>query len=106
MRLFTSFWANRELADVDATLVSVSRGAPRWSLPFTYRRLPAFAPGDRAWREADKERFEAAYVTQLEELGAERILTDLERLAAGKAAVLLCWERLDAPGEWCHRRLL
>lgn len=30
----------------------------------------------------------------------------LEEISAGKPAILLCWERLDKPGEWCHRQQL
>ncbi len=101
VEIYTSHWRSPLLADADAVFVSISRGQPRWPLPFAYRRLPALAPGDRAWREEDTERFEAAYAAQLEALGAERVLADLERIAAVRAAVLLCWER---PHEgYCHR---
>ncbi len=84
--------------------MSISRGEPRWRLPFAYRRLRALAPGDEAWRAPDRQRFEEAYTAQLEELGAERIMGDLEQISeehGGKPLCLLCWER--PTDDYCHR---
>ncbi len=106
MRLYTSFWSNPELRDLDAVPVSISRGRPRWSLPYRYRRYDELAPDDHTWAQEDRESFERSYLAQVEELGAERILADLRRISeehGGKALCLLCWER---PGQWCHRRVL
>ena len=44
MELCTSHWRSPILANVDAQVVGISRGTPRWSLPFKYRKLPALAP--------------------------------------------------------------
>ena len=104
--VFTSHWRSPLLEDADAVRVSISRGQPRRSLPFRYRRLPELAPDDRTWAEETEEGFGASYARQLEELGAPAILERLERIAGGKTLVLLCWERLADPDEWCHRRLL
>jgi hypothetical protein len=103
LRIFTSFWMNQELGGVDAVMVSTSRGRPRWSLPFSYRRLDELAPGDAAWREQEQEAFEGAYRAQLEALGVEKIVSDLEGIGDGRPLVALCWEK---PGQFCHRRLL
>lgn len=61
------------------------------------------APNDQTWVLEDLEAFEASYLRQLEDLGPERILADLERIGRGRPVVMLCWER---PGEFCHRRVL
>jgi hypothetical protein len=37
-------------------------------------------------------------------LGAERVLADLERISGERAAVLLCWERVNEP--FCYRWIL
>ena len=102
MRLFTSFWSNPELRDLDAVIVSISRGEPRWPLPFTYRRLRELAPDNETWKHQDRESFERSYIAQLEEVGATAILERLERISgARRPVVMLCWER---PGdEVCHR---
>lgn len=106
IELFTSHWRNRDLTDIDAVIVGVSRGTPRRAPGYRYRVLRSLAPNDRAWNTNHQEEFEQAYLDQLEELGAERILADLGRIGAGKPVVCLCWERLADPGEWCHRRML
>ena len=111
IEVYTSHWRNPLLEDVDAVIVSISRGQPRWRLPFRYRRLRSLAPGDEAWQTEDEEAFEASYRAQLDALGAETILADLERINqeyGGKPLCLLCWERLDGSDldEWCHRRVL
>ena len=66
----------------------------------------SLAPGDAAWNAPDRRSFEKSYRTQLEELGAERILDDLERVSGGRPVVAVCWERLDESGAWCHRTML
>ena len=104
--VFTSHWRNAELADLDCVPVGISRGEPRWKLGFRYRRYPVLAPDGLTWTQEDLGKFAASYVRQLEALGAGRILSDLERIADGKAAVMLCWEKLADPDEYCHRRTL
>ena len=103
MRVFTSHWRNPELRDLDATIIGISRGTPRWDAGFRYRRFWGLAPDDATWAHEDLEAFETSYRAQLERLGAGGILADLERIAGDGAAVLLCWEK---PGEFCHRRVL
>lgn len=104
--LYTSHWRSPILADVDAQIVSISRGQPRWKLPFSYRRLDALAPDDRTWALEDRESFEASYLGQLEALGADRVLGDLDRVAGNRPTIMLCWERLEDPDEYCHRLTL
>lgn len=87
-------------------MISISRGQPSWSLPFRYRRYDALAPDDRTWTQEDAGRFEASYLRQLEEIGAEPILSRLEQIGGGRPCVLLCWERLANRDEYCHRRTL
>ncbi len=106
MQMFTSHWRNRELAHVDATIIGVSRGTPRRSPRYRYRVLRLLAPNDHAWAQQERDGFERAYLAQLEELGPERIMERLEALAGGRPAILVCWERLTSPDEWCHRTAL
>jgi hypothetical protein len=66
--------------------------------------LRSLAPSDETWASKDLREFEESYVRQLEALGAEKILTDLERIGGGRPCVCLCWERPHEP--FCHRWVL
>ncbi len=104
-QLFTSYWSNRALAEVDAAKVSISRGQPRWPLPFAYRRATLLAPSRETFELRSDEAFEEAYLRQLKETGTEKIEALLKRIShdeGGGPLILLCWEK---PGEVCHRRM-
>ncbi len=99
--IFTSFWSNPLLGEVDAVMVSTSRGRPRWSLPFRYGRLDELAPSDEVWNT--DEGWRDLYRDQLDRLGTAALLERLAGLSGGKACVLLCYERDPAD---CHRGVL
>jgi hypothetical protein len=102
LELYTSHWRNRELAELDTSIIGISRGTPRGNPGFRYKVLRSLAPSKETFAIEDRNRFEAAYTAQLEELGIECILAELVRIGGGRPGVLLCWERPE-PGEWCHR---
>ena len=107
IRVLTSHWRSPLLRDADAQIVSISRGQPRWSLPFRYRRYDELAPSDRTWAQQDQWAFRASYEQQLREIGARTILQRLAEIGAGRSCVLLCWERDPTDHETpCHRRYL
>lgn len=103
MRLYTSRWANKSLAELECAPVGISRGVPRFSTGYKYRLVRELAPGDAAWNAPDWESFQAAYVRQLEELGTEAILDRLERIGDGLPVVMLCYEQDPCD---CHRNTL
>jgi len=106
VELYTSHWHNKELADLAAVPIAISRGKPRWRLPYRFRVLGQLAPAREIFGIEDPDKFAAAYLTQLEELGVEKVVSDLVRISAqhgGRPLVLLCWEK---PGQPCHRRAL
>ncbi len=105
MEVYTSRWANRDLADLACVPVGISRGVPRFALPYQYRRVSELAPDDQAWAEQDPEAFRLSYLRQLGEIGADAILGRLERVSGGLPVVCLCYEDVHA-GESCHRRYL
>ena len=93
--LFTSSWTNSELGSLNAQMVAISRGKPRWKLPFRHRVLSDLAPSREAFGLEDPAQFESVYRSGLEEIGLEKILEALERIrrdSGGRALVLLCWE--------------
>lgn len=56
----------------------------------------------------DRAEFEAAYRARLERFGVDKIRRVLEAFACAANAegvVLLCYEDLDDPDQWCHRTM-
>lgn len=106
-KLFSSRWANKELAELECQPVGISRGIPRFGTGYRYRLARALAPDDEAWaHKGDEGAFRAAYLRQLEGLGLDAILRRLagiSREAGGMPLVLLCY---DPPGEFCHPHVL
>jgi Protein of unknown function, DUF488 len=105
--LYTSRWQNEKLADLDVVLVGISRGTPRFKLPYRYRQLRLLAPSKETFALREDKEFDKAYVAGLEKIGVERIAEALRRLSyeqGGKPLILLCYEDVHA-GEDCHRRM-
>src|SRR4028119_1130560 len=75
VELFTSRWANKELAELRCQPVGISRGTPRFKTGFRYKLARELAPDDAAWALVDQEEaFRASYIRQLEGLGLDIIL--------------------------------
>jgi hypothetical protein len=103
VELFTSRWQNRDLAHLDCTPLGISRGLPRWKLPYRYRMMRSLAPSREAFAIEDAAEFERVYVAGLEEIGVERIVAEIGRISAeegGRPLALLCYE--EDPSQ-CHR---
>lgn len=90
--------------------ISIARGAPRGMEGFkVYRKLN---PG--SWfREPefynDQERYRERYFSEiLAPLNPQHVWDELQRLVAGQGhpPVLLCYENISKPGQWCHRRMV
>ncbi len=104
--IYTSRWADKSLAHLRCQPVGISRGNPRWKLPYRYRVARWLAPDDETWQHEDWDDFAASYRRQLDELGPDAIMGRLARISeetGGAALVLLCFE--EAPQD-CHRGLL
>ena len=87
----------------DHIRIGISRGAPR-RMTAGYRRYKTLAPGP--WFDsAGIDEYYSRYRTEiLGPLDPHKVRDDLDRLAAGRIPVLLCYER---PGgaDWCHRAM-
>ena len=107
MELYTSRWANRDLVHLDVVPVGISRGVPRWPLPYRYKLLRLLAPSRKAFALQDLVEFEQAYLAGLEKIGAEKIAQALLKIShehGGKPLALLCYENTH-DGDTCHRRM-
>ena len=107
MEIYTSRWANKELAHLDVVPVGISRGVPRWPLPYRYKLLRLLAPSRETFELRDLQEFEQAYLAALEEIGVKKIARALQKISdehGGRSLALLCYENILA-GETCHRRM-
>jgi hypothetical protein len=109
LQLATSrFHAPERITASGLVPVGIVVSPPRWPLRFEPAgNLTPLAPVGLREIE-DRDEFERGYVERLERFGVERTRTILRGFADAYEApgcVLLCFENLDKPGEWCHRRM-
>jgi hypothetical protein len=105
--LFTSKWANQDLTHLDVVPVGISRGVPRWPLPYRYKLLRLLAPSRETFALQDLEEFQQAYMAGLEDIGVGKIAWALRKISrehSGRPLALLCYENTHT-GEVCHRRM-
>jgi hypothetical protein len=89
--------------------VAITRGLPRGNwFRHPLERIRELAPTRELFAIEQREEFEPAYRAQLElhgpELLAERFRAIGDR-HGGRPMILLCYEDLTKPGEWCHRNI-
>lgn len=107
IELYTSRWANRELARLRCQPVGISWGNPRYSTGYRYRCLYDLAPSRETFAIEDSGEARARYREGLDELGVEHIEARLRKLSSehgGLPLVLLCHEDVLGKHELCHRR--
>jgi hypothetical protein len=107
LRLCTSRWANRELSRLPVVPVGISRGTPRFPVPYRYRLARVLAPSRKTFALRDDAAFEKSYLVDLEGIGVDRIGAVLGKIGdeeGGEALALLCFEDVHA-GQVCHRRM-
>ncbi|MFN2491143.1 MAG: DUF488 family protein [Actinomycetota bacterium] len=107
MHLATSRYRNHD-AIVSSGLapLGITLGRPRFFLGYGlagHRR--ELAPSRHMWN-MEPAPFIRAYVDKLERQGIDRIMDMIEGLSNERGAVLLCFEDLAQPDEWCHRTVL
>src|SRR4051812_15795919 len=88
--------------------IAISRGIPR-NIPAGFRIYRALAPGTWFNQEpyhSDEALYRQRYYDEvLKPLNAVQEYERLLALTGGHTPVLLCWEHLNKPGVWCHRRM-
>ena len=105
MQFYTSYYASKKLDRAKHYLVRTSLGFCRWT-PCD-EEFPALAP-EPEWIGLSEAEYRPLYIAKLESIGADTFTEWLRLLhneAEGKSPVLLCYEALRKPGEFCHRRM-
>ena len=89
--------------------IAISRAVPT-TINAGYKRYRKLAPGP--WFKNPEYRnnepaFRKIYLEDiLATLNPLEEWENLHKLAGGSEPILLCWEPLKKPGEYCHRRML
>src|SRR5437870_3080455 len=105
MKVYTSRYSNPALANFEGAIVGITVGNPRWPLRYKFTWVKELAPS-RSFVHAPIEEYTTLYIAKLDMLGIDAIVKKLEELSGGGDIILLCFEDLRKPGEWCHRTML
>lgn len=110
MAIFTARYSNKTLRTDGYYPVGISIGTPKFPLGYDLReQCYALAPKGFMLK-MEYEPYREAYFQKLEDIGVDKIIRIVQRLDAkaqeeGKDLVLLCYEDIRKPENWCHRTL-
>lgn len=110
MAIWVSRYSNKELQQNKDKYypVGISIGQPKFSLGYQLREQCYSLAPKGYMLSMDLERFKPAYYEKLENIGTDRIINMVTRFDEqarneGKELVLLCYEDVRVPEDWCHR---
>ena len=105
--IYTSRFQNPELKSGEYTVVGIVRGLPRFRLGYQLAgNIIDIAPPREIFHINDREEFTVPYKKHLDNIGLDRISSQIQKyVALGKDVVLCCYEDVRIPNEWCHRLL-
>ncbi|MBA7645334.1 hypothetical protein ES703_53089 [subsurface metagenome] len=93
-----------------AVPVCITVGRPRFRLQYKLvEEISLFAPNGHLFTMNDPEELRKALYARLDRAGIEKVRGILSNISArhgGRDLILLCFEDLRKPGEWCHRQLI
>ncbi|MDL2205330.1 hypothetical protein LJC33_00280 [Eubacteriales bacterium OttesenSCG-928-N13] len=103
--MFVSRFSNPELRSGNYAAVRVSLGTPKWPLGYqVVGEVKYLMPFGLLGANVRKDNFERLYRQRLDAYGPEKIAAVLSRFEnLGKPVVLLCYEDVRKPDDWCHR---
>lgn len=110
MAIYTSRYANKELKNEGYYPVGISIGSPKYALGYTEREhCYALAPKGFMLK-MEFVPYKEAYIKKLEDIGTSKIIAMVRKMeqnaaAEGKKLVLLCFEDIRQPSQWCHRTI-
>lgn len=109
MAIWTSRYSNKELLNEDKYYpVGISIGKPRFKLGYTIREQCYSLAPKGYMLNMKLDEFIPAYYKKLENIGNFNIVDMVAKLdekarSEGKELVLLCFEDVRIPKDWCHR---
>lgn len=105
--IYTSYYANIRNLPKDSTLVSISRGIPKYIQNIDHHFL-TYAPSSKLLKDykyknlSEKEYIQRYYKETLNELEPYLVYSFLLSLIEQGPLMLLCYEK---PGDFCHRHI-
>jgi len=110
MAIWVSRYSNKELRKGNYYPVGISLGTPKWPLGYEVREQCYSLAPKGFMLNLEKDEYREAYFQKLDDLGREKIFGIVSRLdekarAENKELVLLCYEDVRNPDEWCHRTM-
>lgn len=108
MAIWTSRYSNKKLQNGNYFCVGISIGKPRFPLGYAIQEQ-CFSLAPKGYMlNMELEPFKEAYYQKLEGIGKEKIINMVMRFDEtarheGKELVLLCYEDVRIPEDWCHR---
>lgn len=106
--IFTSRYSNQtQLTDPRYIKIGITLGKPKFALRYQVdATIKELAPSGAMFHIYDRKVFTEQYFTRMNKLGVKGVQELLEPyVEEGKDLVLLCYEDLRKPGEWCHRQV-
>jgi hypothetical protein len=104
--IWTSYYRCGHIADCGLAPVCISIVRPRFELGYELAGSAKPLMPRRNMLELSYEDYRREYIALLEQRGFDSIRDELlaiSQKAGGKDLVLLCYESLKVPTEWCHR---
>ena len=110
MAIYTSRYNNKALLGDGYYPVGISLGAPKFKLGYEVREQCYSLAPKGAMLHLPYDQYKTAYMAKLDAIGRDRIICMVQRMEERadeecKDLVLLCFEDIRKPEEWCHRRL-
>ncbi|MEU4028044.1 hypothetical protein [Streptomyces anulatus] len=105
LTLFTNRF--QEFQPPQGVPVRITLGGVRFKLPYSLTHSVRELAPRRNYLHKSEPEFTAAFRSDLDQLGPDRIAARLRQIAEAEGdhrLVLLCFEDLAKPGLWCHRR--
>lgn len=110
MAIWTSRYSNKELVENKDKYycVGISLGTPKFPLGYIIEQQCYSLAPKGYMLKMELEQFTEEYYKKLENIGTDRIIDMVMRFeraasAEGKELVLLCYEDVRIPEDWCHR---
>lgn len=103
--LYVSRFSNPELKSGKYTAVRISLGAPKWPLGYEIAGEIKDLMPYGLLQINDKALYERKYRERLDRIGIDRIQHQIDAFGFEKPVVLLCYEDVRDPSQWCHRTM-